>query len=161
MDIVDAARKVFTFDEGCKHSPYQDTKGNWTIGIGRLIGDSIYDLKLSNHIIDELFKEDLNRATTEAVLVLGTKCFYDQPPARKLAILTLFFTMGGDKVSEQFENTIAAMKRDDWEDVANRVFTWKWAKDVDPKQRPGEGRDDRVAFMFRFGEFHPDYGVKE
>ncbi len=160
MDF-DTAKKVFTLDEGVKAQPYQDTKGLWTIGIGRLIGPTLYDLKLSDNIIDAIFREDLDRSIREARIVLGTVFFNSQTPARQLAILTLFFTMGGDKVAEQFDDTIQAMKREDWDDVASRCLKWKWARDVDPKQRPGEGRDDRIAFMFSTGLFHKDYKIEE
>lgn len=158
-DFYTSAKKVFDLDEGCKQSPYKDTKGYWTIGRGHFIGEDIRNLRLSLDMVDRLFFEDFGRCYREAALILGENFFLSLSPARKMAVITLLFTMGGPTVTEQFKETIEAIKAESWDDVANRVFTWKWAKDVDPKQVPGKGRDDRVAYMFRTGEFHPEYGV--
>ena len=38
MDLdQDRLRRVLALDEGRRASPYKDTKGNWTIGIGHLM----------------------------------------------------------------------------------------------------------------------------
>jgi GH24 family phage-related lysozyme (muramidase) len=166
ISFLDAALKIFDLDEGRgkpgrEGMPYKDSKGFWTIGRGHFIGTSLENLKLSQQVVDDIFFEDLNRCSREARLVLGQVFFYQLSPARKMAILTLFFTMGADKVVDQFDDTIEAIKREDWENVADRIPNWKWAKDVDPKQIPGKGRDDRVIYMFRTGKFHPDYNIKE
>lgn len=160
MDFLDLALKVFELDEGRVDHPYRDSVGKYTIGIGHLIGDHLADLKLSQHIIDELFKEDLAIAIREARLVVGGIFFDGMVPARKIALVSMLYTLGRNKFL-QFAETIDAMKREDWDEVANRILKAKWARDVDPKQRVGEGRDDRVAFMFATGEFHPDYNIKD
>lgn len=165
MNFFDIALKVFELDEsrglpGREGMPYRDSKGYWTIGIGHFIGNSLEDLKLPPEVIDELFSQDLARCIREASLVLGKDVFFSQTDARKIAILTLFFTMGATEITQNFGQTMDAIKRGDWDNVAERARGWKWAKDVDPRQRPGEGRDDRIIYMFKTGEFHPDYKVK-
>jgi len=159
MDFFDAASKIFKHDEGDKNHPYRDSKGLWTIGRGRLIGEELTELKISDHIIEELFKEDLATAIREARLVLGNSFFNSLNQPRQLAVVSMLYTLGQNKFLK-FEETIDAMKRHDWDEVARRILAAKWARDVDPRQRPGVGRDDRVAYMFKTGEFHPEYGIK-
>lgn len=156
MDFFDAASKVFKLDEGNSNYPYKDSKGYWTIGRGRLIGKNLTELKISDHIIEELFKEDLATAVREARLVVGDRFFNSLPQARQLALVSMLYTLGQNKFLK-FEETIDAMKRNDWEEVSRRILAAKWARDVDPYQRPGVGRDDRIAYMFKTGEFHPEY----
>ena len=165
MEFLTAATKVFQLDEGDGEPgrlghPYRDSKGLWTIGRGHLIGEHLADLKLSSRIVEELFKEDLLVAVREAKLVVGSVFFESLSLPRQLALTTMLFTLGQNKFLK-FEETIEAMKREDWQEVAHRILSAKWARDVDPKQRPGEGRDDRIAYMFSTGEFHPDYKIDE
>ena len=165
VDFYENILKVFDLDEGLgapgkEGIPYKDTKGYWTIGRGHLIGESLTDLKLSRHIIDELFKEDLAVAIREARLVVGSLLFDGLEPARQAALISMLYTLGRNKFL-RFEETIDAIKRNDWQEVGRRVLASKWASDVDPRRRVGAGRDDRVAYMFTTGKFHPYYGVEE
>lgn len=160
MEFYHAATKVFDLDEGVQAKAYRDSKGLWTIGRGHLIGEHLADLKLSQHIIDELFKEDLSIAVREAKLVVGSVFFESISLARQIALTSMLYTLGHNKFLK-FEETIEAMKREDWDEVAHRILSAKWARDVDPRQRPGEGRDDRVAYMFKFGTFPPEYKIGE
>lgn len=159
IDFFDAASKIFKHDESDRNYPYKDSKGYWTIGRGRLIGEELTELKISDHIIEELFKEDLATAIREARFVLGNSFFDSLNQPRQLAVVSMLYTLGQNKFLK-FEETIDAMKQNDWDEVARRILAAKWSRDVDPKQRPGVGRDDRIAYMFRTGQFHPDYGVK-
>lgn len=165
MEFYEAATKVFKLDEGDGEPgkaghPYRDSKGLWTIGRGHLIGEHLADLRLSENIIEELFKEDLAVAVREARLVVGSVFFESLPLARQIALTSMLYTLGRNKFLK-FEETIEAMKREDWDEVAHRVLSAKWARDVDPRQRPGEGRDDRVAYMFKFGSFPSEYKIGE
>lgn len=163
MDFFEAANKVFKIDEGDglagrEGYPYKDTYGNWTIGRGHFIGESLHDLKLSDSMIEALFMEDLAQAIREARFVVGSPFFDALPQARQIALVSMLFTLGQNKFLK-FEETIDAMKRGDWGTVYDHILAAKWARDVDPRQRPGEGRDDRVAYMFLTGKFHPEYKV--
>jgi len=165
LEFYDAVARVFDVDEGTgvpgkEGIPYKDTKGYWTIGRGHLIGESLTDLKLSRHIVEELFKEDLAIAIRESRLVVGSLFFDSLAPARQVALISMLYTLGRNKFL-RFEETIDAIKRNDWQEVGRRVLASKWARDVDPRQRVGVGRDDRVAHMFITGEFHPYYGIEK
>lgn len=160
MDFFEKASKVYALDEGNRDTPYKDSNGYWTIGKGHLIGTLLGDLRLSSHIIDELFKEDLQQAIRDARFAVGSVLFDSISEARQMALTILTFTLGRNKFLK-FEETIDAIKREDWYWVSEHILLTKWAKDVDPKQRKDLGRDDRVAYMFKTGKFHPDYGVDE
>lgn len=158
MKFYDAAIRVFELDEGTKERPYKDTNGYWTIGRGHYVGTTLEHLRLPQSVIEELFREDLAIAIREARLVVGNIFFENLPAARQLALVSMLFTLGRDKFLK-FDDTIDAMKRYDWDAVADHILNSKWARDVDPKIRIGIGRDDRIAYMFRTGKFHSDYGV--
>ena len=158
MTFLEMARAIFTVDEGKTNRAYRDTKGNWTIGIGHLIGSEIGQLKLSDHVVNEIFLEDFADALKDAEFVVGPRIFDSLTDARKIALVSMCFTLGREKFLK-FDETIEAIKNYDWKTVHDNILASKWARDVDPKSRPGEGRDDRIAQMFLTGEFHLDYGL--
>lgn len=158
MKFFEAAAKVFTLDEGKKDKPYKDSKGLWTIGIGHLIGNSLTELRLSRQVIELIFQEDLAIAISDARFVVGEAFFEALLPARKIALISMLYTLGRHKFL-MFDETIEAIKEYNWDKVASNILKAKWASDVDPKKRPGIGRDDRIAYMFKTGEFHEDYKI--
>lgn len=163
MSFFDKAVKIFKLDEGdgpvgAPGVPYRDSQGFWTIGRGHLIGRNLLDMRLSEHMIDELFREDLAKHIREARIVVGNTFFDGMTEARQLALVSMLFTLGRSKFLK-FEKAIEAMMQNDWDGVADEIMNSKWASDVDPNQKEGEGRDDRIAYMFRTGEFHKDYKV--
>lgn len=165
MDFYDLASKVFQYDEGdglpdSPGKPYRDTNGYWTIGRGHLIGIALADLQLPPTAIEALFREDLSIAIGHAQFIVGNKFYESLTPARKLALVTMTFTLGKTKFLK-FKETLAAIKKEDWNEAANQILNSKWAHDVDPKNRKDEGRDDRIAYMLKTGEFHPAYGIKD
>lgn len=158
MKFFEAARKVFSFDEGEREKPYKDSKGYWTIGIGHLIGSNLTELKLSKEVIDLMFQEDLAIAIADARIVVGNSFFDSLLPARQMALISMLYTLGRNKFL-MFDETIEAMKEYNWDKVASNILKSKWASDVDPRKRVGVGRDDRIAYMFKTGEFHEDYKI--
>lgn len=152
------AVKIFLYDEGKSNSPYRDTKGYWTIGVGHFIGDTIEALKLSDNTILSMLREDIKIAYEETISIFGTQFLGSINAPRKMAILTLVFTLGRAKLLT-FHQTVPAIKEKRWADAAGLLLKTKWAEDVDPKKYPGKGRDDRIAFMLLTGEFHEDYKI--
>lgn len=162
-DFYVIALKVFNLDEGNGLQgrvgrPYKDSAGFWTIGRGHLIGESLTELRLSEYMIEELFKEDLATAIREARLVVGGLFFDSLEDARKIALISMLYTLGRNRFLK-FEHAIEAIRNRDWESAASHILDSKWARDVDPHQVPGRGRDDRVAYMFRTGKFPEDYKI--
>jgi len=159
MDALEFSiiKKVFIADEGEHLKAYTDSKGFWTIGIGHLLpDDSFNDFEITKDISDTFFVADIAQATLDACLLLGKKTFYSLNLARRIAVLTLAFTLGRKKLAK-FTETLPAIRFGKWEKAAELLLKTKWAEDVDPRKRLGKGRDDRVAYMLRTGEIHPDY----
>lgn len=157
-DVLAKAIKVLSFDEGAKNKPYRDSKGLWTIGIGRLVGRNLSDLYLSTHVIHEMLMEDICSHWEQATNIFEEEFLNKQTPARQIAILSLAFGLGENKL-KQFTETIPAIKKEKWELAAWLLLKTKWARDVDPQQIRNRGRDDRIAFMLKTGEFHEEYNI--
>jgi len=151
--------QVLEQDEGKKNRPYRDTKGLWTIGVGRLIGQSLEQITLSDKIIEEMLAEDLAAKYKDAVRLFGEDWLEEQTEARQTAIISLMFSLGIAKLSA-FTQTVPAIKKEKWDSAAELLLKTKWAHDVDPKKRTGAGRDDRIAYMLRTGEYPPEYDLE-
>lgn len=156
--FIDAAKRVLRFDEGFQASPYRDTVGLWTIGVGHMIGDDLSKLKLSDSAIEALLESDIEIHLTFIRHIFGTEFFDSLTVARQVALLSLGFNMGMNLL--KFKHTIELIKDRNWETAAYNLGMSKWAHDVDPRQRKGVGRDDRVIEMLRTGIFPLDYGIK-
>lgn len=152
------AKTVLRFDEGVRKSPYRDTKNLWTIGVGRLIGTDLEKLTISDSVIDAMLEEDIAQAAEDACLIIGANVWEALGNARKVAVISLLFTLGRAKFS-RFVRTIAAIREGDFVKASQEVLMSKWAKDVDPRNRKGIGRDDRVAHMLRFDTFPKEYDL--
>lgn len=150
----DLARNVLTMDEGLRYSPYKDTKGNWTIGVGHYIGLNLEDLKLSWAVIQLMLKEQIEKALEDCYMVFGD-AFDSYATPRQMALLSMMFNLGRPKF-EQFHQMIAAVKDNDWTGAALEATRSKWAHDVNPGDDPA-GRDSRVAYMLTTGRLHPYY----
>ena len=149
---------VLDLDEGRRTKPYRDSKGYWTIGTGRFIGTRLEDLEVSDRTVDLWLAEDVEEAVADVCALIGEDIYNRLEPARQVALISLAFTLGREKLSH-FRNTLAAARAGDWDAAAHGVLNSKWAKDVDPKNRIGIGRDDRVAYMLKTKKFPKDYNV--
>jgi len=160
-ELLQISLSVLEHDEarglpGRAGMPYKDTTGNWTIGIGHLIGLFLTELKLSENIILELFKEDLAKAIDGARRIIRHDTWDRMGIYRKVALISMLYTLGETKFS-RFKETIDLINAEKWGELADHILTLKWARDIDPRQRVGIGRDDRIAFMFRTDSLHPAY----
>lgn len=147
-------------DEDEKLTPYKDSLGNWTYGVGRFIGKELSSLKISKRIALEMLKEDIEEAQRIAIKIFGSDKYYSWIEARRDAILCLIFNMGEGNSKRgflSFKNTIQAIKEENWNKAAENMLDSLWATQVDPKRRIGKGRDDRLAFMLKYGDYHPEY----
>lgn len=160
-ELIRVASIVLKHDEGDglpgrSGKPYRDTNGYWTIGHGHYIGTTLEALYLSPAVMSLMLIEDIESHLPEAIKIVGEHVFSSLTTARKVALLSMVYTLGRNKFL-QFAPTIDAIKAGRWDEVSSRILKSKWATDVDPKKRDNEGRDDRIAYMFRTGELHPDY----
>jgi lysozyme len=148
-DLIDLANKMLRFDEGCKASPYRDSLGFWTIGVGHFIGKTLEALALSEGAIDELLSDDLRVAWGTVEKIFGREAVAGWAPARKLALLNLSFNLGEERL-RKFARTIEAVKSGRWEDAAAHLADSLWAKQV-------KSRATRVIHMVKTGELHSSY----
>lgn len=149
--------RVLDLDEGFKTMPYLDSKGYWTIGRGHYIGKDISLLKLPASVVEALFDEDLEVHLDLTIRVFGKEFFNSLDTARQVGLFCLAFNMGMRIYS--FNHTIELIKQSEWTEAANNLRASKWARDVDPKNRHGIGRDDRVIGMIEFGTFDKAYNI--
>lgn len=147
--IEDEAR-IFVMlarDEGVRYKPYDDKTrkdikapiGSVTLGIGRNL-----DAKpLSNALVLAILREDVADAIADAKSVIGESLFESLSANRKLALINLAFNLGRSRLAG-FTRMIRAIKSGQWTVAGQELRDSQWWYDVDPKQQPGEGRDDRV-----------------
>lgn len=93
-EVISMAREYITANEGVRNSPYKDSKGLWTVGIGHLMTPeeikSIGTRKLSDQEVNDIFARDLNSKVKMVRSKLGNT--YDTLPTRvKVAIIDGFF----------------------------------------------------------------------
>lgn len=156
--VIEASKRVLINDEGYRETPYLDTKGNYTIGVGYLIGKSMADLRLTRPVIMFMLTEQVEICIKELIEIFGSDDFYSWEEARQVALVSLIYTLGKTKFLG-FKNTIDAIKVKDWYDAGQHVKDSKWARDVDPRLRDGIGRDDRIIFMITEGKYHEEYQI--
>ncbi len=160
LEQLQQLKKDLVIDEGKHNKPYKDPKGYWTIGVGYFIGKELKDLHLSDGVVDLMLEEKIDGACASAVKIFGEEYFYSLSEARQNAIINLIFNMGEgnlEKGFRSFTETIPLMKKGLWHVAAINLSKSLWARDVDPRQRPDQGRDDRIVYMIETGEYHPEY----
>jgi lysozyme len=120
MNIVDQLRR----DEGDSPTCYQDHLGNWTIGVGRLIGPGG---GLSPAEIAYLLNNDIieRRLALEAALPV----YKILPPARQGVLLNMAFNMGVRGLLN-FKKMLAAVEAGQWGVAAKEMLDSKWARQL-------------------------------
>lgn len=115
-----------TRHEGFRRSAYQDSKGYWTIGIGRMI-----DKRLNGGITEEeaqyLLLNDLDRCAAD----LDSKFpwWKSLSDNRRYVLLNMCFNLGISKLLG-FKNTLAMIQRGDYKGAARGMLNSLWAKQV-------------------------------
>lgn len=135
-------RKQLEVDEGREATMYKDSRGYWTIGVGRLI-DPKKGAKLRESEIDFLFDNDCRGA--EGELAATFPWFPRLNPARQAALVNMCFQLGLPTLLE-FERTLRAIRDEHWEDARHHMMSSDWAK-----QTPHRAR--RVAHQMATGEW--------
>lgn len=129
--------------EGKKPYAYQDSKGYWTIGYGRLI-DKSKGGKLSDEEMDYLLTNDLNQARQE----LRAYAWYNiQDEVRKGVLIELAFNMGVPNLLG-FQKMISALKVFDYITAGKELVDSKWAR-----QDVGAGRVADVRYRLEKGVY--------
>ena len=129
-------RTELTRDEGLRLMPYTDTVGKLTIGVGRNLTDKGISEDEARILLDADIKEHLQ------LLDDNLEWWRTMSENRQRVLANMAFNMGKGLLS--FVNTLAAMKRGDYEVAADGMVASKWAQQVGP-------RATRLVKMMREG----------
>jgi len=120
--------------EGYSTTPYQDTEGFWTVGIGRCMDKTPF----SDAEIEFMFDNDLSRAFSAADMLAP-----HLTGARREVVVEMCFQMGAKGVSK-FRRFLAATEAHQWDIAAKEMLASKWAV-----QTPGRAKE--LAEIMREG----------
>ena len=125
--------------EGVVRHAYQDSRGYWTIGVGRLIDEKLGG-GLSDDEISYLLANDVMRCEQEA----ARYSFYAKlDEARKAVVISMLFNLGGPNFAK-FKLMHAALDAGDYHEAASQMLDSRWAEQV-------KGRAKELAEMMETG----------
>ena len=111
--------------EGVVRHAYQDSRGYWTIGVGRLIDEKLGG-GLSDGEIDYLLANDVKRCREEAAQY---PWFEGMNEPRQAVILSMLFNLGKPNF-DKFKNMQAALEAGDHMTASNEMLDSRWAGQV-------------------------------
>lgn len=133
-------------DEGVESSPYKDTKGILTVGVGHNMQASPlpdgWTFPLDDGQIDALLTSDLLGVFDE--LNRNLPWWSDLNDVRQRVLANMAFNLGITKLLG-FKNTLVAMRQGRWDAAAQGMLNSAWASQV-------KGRAVRLASMMRTGQ---------
>ena len=130
-------REQLILDEGLRLKPYKDTTGKITIGVGR----NLSDVGISMHEAMLLLDNDVE--AVEDDLDQRLPWWRGLSEARQLVLANMCFNLGIGRLTG-FQNTLAAIKSEDYAAAADGMLASKWAGQVGK-------RAHRLAKMMREG----------
>lgn len=142
MQLCDELRR----DEGVRYSPYNDSRGIMTIGVGHNMQASPlpdgWTFPLDDGQVDALLESDLESVYSD--LDNALPWWEDLNDARQRVICNMCFNLGLTKLLG-FKNTLAAMRQGRYADAALGMLNSAWAQQVG-------ARAIRLAYMMKTGE---------
>ena len=133
----DDLRSMLVLHEGLRLKPYRCTAGKLTIGVGRNLDDN----GITQAEAFALLENDI--LAVEADLDRTWPWWREMTDARQQVLADMCFNLGLTRLGG-FVNTLAAMKRGDYEAAANGMLASLWASQVGR-------RAQRLAKMMREG----------
>jgi lysozyme len=133
--------KQLQVEEGVQLRLYQDTKGIWTIGVGR-------NIQANGISADEAALMLANDIAANVKFLSAYSWYTAESDVRRAALVDLCF-MGPERLLH-FVKMIAALGAQDFATAAAEVRNSQWYKDVGPS------RGDRVAKMLETGAWPAD-----
>lgn len=135
-------RDMLIREEGRVPYAYQDSRGYWTIGVGRLI-DERKGGHLSDDEIDYLLDNDISRIRFQLARDLP---WIDQlGDARQAVLIGMAFQMGIDGLLK-FHHTLGMVLLGDYEGASEGMLDSLWAKQTSERAK-------RMAEQMRTGEW--------
>lgn len=127
-------------DEGLRLTPYRDSLGNLTIGVGHLIQKGESFTKISNTEALDLLENDIRIAERRLDNIFPTWRSLDD--VRQRSLINLAFNLGY-KLAD-FKRFLHAAKSGDWEKAADHLTQSRWYRQV-------KLRGPRVVHAIRTG----------
>ena len=128
--------------EGVVPHAYQDSRGYWTIGVGRLIDEKLGG-GLSDGEIDYLLANDIKRCRAEAEQY---PWFNKMNEPRQAVIVSMLFNLGKPRF-DKFQNMQAALLVGDYTLASHEMLESRWASQVGR-------RAIEMSEMMESGEWH-------
>lgn len=113
-------------DEGVEKKAYQDSRGFWTIGVGRLI-DARRKGGLRDSEIDLLLANDIDE--TQQALSARLSWFHQLDEARQAVLINMAFNLGVDGLLN-FKKTLGLVASGDYAGAAKEMLASAWAIQV-------------------------------
>lgn len=119
-----------------KFYPYQDSRGNWTIGYGHFISTSSEKSKaqqyaggLTESQADALLRKDMRRVYDDFYRILQRKRATDLPGDVQMALFELTFNMGIGNISK-FNGMWSSLQDGDYQNASYHLGNSAWSKQV-------------------------------
>lgn len=136
-EFDDTVKAFLELNEGNENTPYQDSLGNWTVGIGHYIGKTLPERfknpdgtpkKLTDTQVQMLFEKDYKEHKEDAARLP----MYSQLDNKgKQALIDLTFNMGSEKFNEnEWKLFFTALKNKDLKTAAKELKNSKWYNQV-------------------------------
>jgi lysozyme len=113
--------------EGMRLKPYKDSKGLWTIGVGRCLETK----GISKEEASYLLKNDMEEAVLRVVRGFPWSSDLGEDRFSVLVEMAFQMGMGGLLTFEKFLDHLEAGR---YEEAANEMLDSKWAKEDSPKR---------------------------
>lgn len=117
------ASRLIRRHEGVRHTPYKDSLGKLTIGVGR----NLSDRGLSVDEVNYLYASDYQLACS--ILDIWAEGWTKWPLGPRLALLSMAYNMGAPRLSS-FVKMRTALQKQDFETAATEALDSKWAGQV-------------------------------
>ena len=117
------ARQLIKSHEGVRMTPYMDSVGKCTIGVGR----NLTDRGLTVEEVELLFETDFKLA--KHILDIWLADWQSYPASVQMALLSMAFNLGGPRLSG-FVKLRAALIDHNYQKAARQALDSRWAKQV-------------------------------
>jgi len=113
-------------DEGTRLQSYRDTEGNWTVGVGHLLGTYRRVVEITTAEANAWLDMDITSAAALAQELGGVPA--PENDVRFRALVNMAFNLGSRLAG--FKDFLAAYKAGDWARAAEEMMDSKWAQQV-------------------------------
>lgn len=120
--------KILKFEEGYRATPYVDTEGYPTVGIGTKIGPKGAPIEQYTFTVGEKAAEALLEQELESIIwQLPINVNKTTNEYRKSILYSMTYQLGVSGVLK-FKNMWMAIEAEDWDEAAKEALDSKWAR---------------------------------